>query len=60
MSPRSDKELVVSYPDLLSTNFLRQLLEINLRWLNKVLVVCEYMSFAKFWQVKNILMKNFD
>ena len=60
VSPRSDKELVVSYPDLLSTNFQRQLLEINLRWLNKVLVVCEYMSFAKFWQVKNILMKNFD
>ena len=56
----NNRGLVVSYPDLLSTNFQRQLLEINLRWLNKVLVVCEYMSFAKFWQVKNILMKNFD
>ena len=44
----------------------------NLRWLNTVLAVCEYMSFAKSWQekgcssqaetwqVKNILMKDFD
>ena len=43
-----------------------------LRWLNKVLAVCEYISFAKSWQekgcssqaetwqVKNILMKDFD
>ena len=43
-----------------------------LRWLNTVLAVCEYMSFAKSWQekgcssqaetwqVKNILMKDFD
>ena len=43
-----------------------------LRWLNTVLAVCEYMSFTKSWQekgcssqaetwqVKNILMKNFD
>ena len=43
-----------------------------LRWLNTVLAVCEYMSFAKSWQekgsssqaetwqVKNILMKYFD
>ena len=43
----------------------------NLRWLNTVLAVCEYMSFAKSWQekdcssqaetwqVKNILMKDF-
>ena len=43
-----------------------------LRWLNTVLVVCEYMSFVKSWQekgcssqaetwqVKNILMKDFD
>ena len=43
-----------------------------LRWLNTVLTVCEYMSFAKLWQekgcssqaetwqVKNILMKDFD
>ena len=44
----------------------------NLRWLNTVFAVCEYMSFAKSWQdkgcssqaenrrVKNILMKDFD
>ena len=43
-----------------------------LRWLNKVLAGCEYMSFAKSlqekgsssqaetWQVKNILIKDFD
>ena len=43
-----------------------------LRWLNTVLAVCEYISFAKSWQekgcssqaetwqVKNILMKDFD
>ena len=43
-----------------------------LRWLNTVLAVCEYMSFAKLWQeergssqaetwrVKNILRKDFD
>ena len=43
-----------------------------LTWLNTVLAVCEYMSFAKSWQeegcssqaetwqVKNILMKDFD
>ena len=43
-----------------------------LRWLNTILAVCEYMSFAKSWQekgcisqaetwqVKNILMKDFD
>ena len=43
-----------------------------LRWLNTVLAVCEYTSFAKSWQekgcsshtetwqVKNILMKDFD
>ena len=43
-----------------------------LRWLNTVLAVCEFMSFAKSWQekgyisqaetwrVKNILMKDFD
>ena len=43
-----------------------------LRWLNTVLAVCEYMSFAKSWQekgcssqaetwqVKNILIKDFD
>ena len=41
-------------------------------WLNTVLAVCEYLSFAKSWQekgcssqaenwqVKNILMKDFD
>ena len=46
--------------------------KIGLRWLNTVLAVCEYMSFAKSWrekscssqvetfQVKNILMKDFD
>ena len=45
---------------------------ILLRWLNTVLALCEYMSFAKSWQekgcssqaetwqVKNILMKDFD
>ena len=44
----------------------------HLRWLNTVLAVCEYTSFAKSWQeegcnsqaetwqVKNLLMKNFD
>ena len=44
----------------------------HLRWLNTVLAVCEYMSFAKSWQekgcssqaetwqIKNILMKDFD
>ena len=44
----------------------------QLRWLNTVLAVCEYMSFAKSWkgkgcsseaetwQLKNILMKDFD
>ena len=44
----------------------------RLRWLNIVLAVCDYMSFAKSWQekgcssqaetwqVKNILMKDFD
>ena len=43
-----------------------------LRWLNTVLAVCEYMSFARSWQekgcssqvetwqVKNILMRDFD
>ena len=44
----------------------------DLRWLNTVLAVSEYRSFAKLWQekgcssqaetwqVKNILMKDFD
>ena len=44
----------------------------ELRWLNTVLAVCDYMSFAKSWrekgcclqaenwQVKNVLMKDFD
>ena len=44
----------------------------SLTWLNTVLVVCDYMSFAKSWQekgfwsqaetwqVKNVLMKDFD
>ena len=43
-----------------------------LRWLNTVLAVCDYMSFAKSWQekgccsqaetwqVKNVLIKDFD
>ena len=43
-----------------------------LRWLNTVLAVCEYMSFARSWQekgcsskaetwqVKNMLMKDYD
>ena len=46
--------------------------DINLRWLNTVLAVCEYILFAKSWQekgcssqaetwqVKNTLMKGFD
>ena len=46
--------------------------ETELRWLNTVLAVSEYMSFAKLWQekgcssqaetwqVENILMKDFD
>ena len=46
--------------------------DLYLRWLNTVLAVCEYMSFAKSWQekgcssqvetwqVKNILIKDFD
>ena len=45
---------------------------IGLRWLNTVLAVCKYRSFAKLWQakgcssqagtwqLKNILMKDFD
>jgi len=45
---------------------------LNLRWLNTVLAVCEYILFAKSWQekgcssqaetwpVKNTLMKGFD
>ena len=49
-----------------------ELSEFELRWLNTVLAVCEYMSFAKLWQekgcssqaetwqVKNILIKYFD
>ena len=49
-----------------------QAIESCLRWLNTVLAVCEFMSFAKSWQekgcssqaetwqVKNILMKDFD
>ena len=44
----------------------------KLRWLNTVLAVFDYMSFAKSWQekdccsqaetwqVKNVLMKDFD
>ena len=47
-------------------------LSYRLRWLNTVLAVCECMSFAKSWQekgyssqtetwqVKNILMRDFD
>ena len=50
----------------------RRFMTCSLRWLNTVLAVCEYMSFAKSWQekdcssqaetwqVKNILMKDFD
>ena len=45
---------------------------VSLRWLNTILAVREYMSFAKSWQekgcssqaetwqVKNILIKDFD
>ena len=47
-------------------------MDVALRWLNTVLAVREYMSFAKSWkekgyssqaetwQVKNILIKDFD
>ena len=54
----------------LRANFVNK---IYLRWLNTVLAVCKYMSFAKSWQEKgcslqaetwqvnqNILMKDFD
>ena len=50
-----------------------ELSEIELRWLNSVLAVSEYISFAKLWQekscilqaaetwqVKNTLIKDFD
>ena len=49
-----------------------ELSEFELGWLTTVLAVCEYMSFAKSWQgkrcssqaetwqVKNILMADFD
>ena len=56
------------------TNFSTQssVVGISLRWLNTVLAVSEYMSFANLWQekgcssqaetwqVENILMKDFD
>ena len=50
---------------------LPQVILLILRWLNTVLAVCKYMSFAKSWQekgcssqaetwqVKNILIKDF-
>ena len=50
----------------------KDVFELGLRWLNTVLAVYDYMSFAKSWQekgcssqaetwqVKNILMKDFD
>ena len=50
--------------------YISQFFTPQLRWLNTVLAVFEYMSFAKLWQekgcsllaeswqVKNILMKN--
>ena len=53
-------------------NLIRVSEEFELGWLTTVLAVCEYMSFAKLWQekgcssqaetwqVKNILMKDFD
>ena len=53
----------------LRENFVNK---IYLRWLNTVLAVCKYMSFAKLWQekgcisqaetwqVKHMLMKDFD
>ena len=53
----------------LRANFINK---ICLRWLKKGLAVCKYMSFAKSWQekgcssqaetwqVKHILMKDFD
>ena len=50
-----------------------ELSEFELRWLNTVLAVCEYISIAKLWQekscilqaaetwqVKNVLIKDFD
>ena len=33
-------------------NCVSNLRRTNLRWLNTVLAVCEYMSFAKSWQEK--------
>ena len=54
------------------TNMSADLMRRFLRWLNTVLAVREYMSFAKSWQekgyssqaetwqVKNILIKDFD
>ena len=54
-----------------SSEVRRKLTQSHLRWLNTVLAVCEYMSFAKSWQdkgcssqaetwqVKNILIEDF-
>ena len=59
-----------NFLDVNSPKFL--FLGFRLRWLNTVLAVCEFISFAKSWQekgcssqaetwqVKNILMKDFD
>ena len=63
--------LETSSPSGLFT-FVFELAHMALRWMNTVLAVCEYMSFAKSWQekgcsskaetwqVKNVLIKDFD
>ena len=68
-----NKEKKLTLDSLQAQNYLLLGLLLNhLRWLNTVLAVCEYTSFAKSrqekgcssqaetWQVKNILMKEFD
>ena len=67
-----NKEKKLTLDSLQAQNYqLLGLLLNHLRWLNTVLAVCEYTSFAKSWrekgcswqaetwQVKNILMKDF-
>ena len=66
---KNNRREVPSYIALLSR---AELFKAGLRWLITVLAVCEYMSFVKSWQekgcssqaetwqVKNILIKDFD
>ena len=61
---------IVSIGELHALKHLK--LKFGVRWLNTVLAVSEYMSFGKSlqekgcgsqaetWQVKNVLMKDFD